>query len=36
VSQVEALVVVTMAAIAAATVLGVLALVLLWIKSRIE
>lgn len=33
---VEALVVVTMAAIAAATVLGAIALVLLWIKSLIE
>ena len=35
-NQIEALVVVTMAAIAAATVLGAIALVLLWIKSLIE
>ena len=35
-SPVETLVVVTMAAFVAAVVLAVLALVLLWIKSRIE
>jgi len=36
VSPVETLVVVTVAAFAAGAALGVLGLVLLWIKSRIE